>query len=254
MTDKFAAVLPLLLVFGVFALMSASSDTPWRKDAAQWTDREAQAVLSASPWAQSVDAEMHDPREDMEEYTPPPPAAERAGMAGQTNPTAPKGHWDGGVGRNRMGTLPSLPVVVRWDSAAPVREARRHVAGGPDPDASSPDYVITVTGLIPARRYRSAGRTDASSNSDGAADARNPEELLEAFMSFSRLLPHGEDAIAPRNVRLDSASGAIHIFFPRTRPIEAKSKDVIFLTRFGAFKVRAKFHLKDMRYQGKLAL
>jgi hypothetical protein len=72
-------------------------------------------------------------------------------------------------------------------------------------------------------------------------------------MSSSRLLPRGETAIAPSNVRLDSASGALHIFFPRIRPIEAKAKEVVFVTRFGGFKVRAKFRVKDMRYQGKPA-
>jgi hypothetical protein len=252
MTDKSAAVLPLLLVFG---LLSPGSDSPWSKDAGQWTDRDAQLVLASSPWAQAVNAEMADPREEMEQYTAPLPGAERAGMAGQTNPTGNGGgRWDGGAGRNRMGSLPSLPVTVRWDSALPVREALRRIPGHPEPDSSSADYIITLTGLIPAGRYRSAGRTDASSNSAGASDARNPEELLEAFMSFSRLLPSGDAAIAPRNVRLDSASGAVHIFFPRTHPIEAHAKEVVFLTRFGGFKVRAKFRVKDMRYQGKLAL
>jgi hypothetical protein len=251
MTDKVTAVLPLVLVF---ALLSASSGDPWDKDAAQWTDQDAQLVLSDSPWVQSVEAEMHDPRDDRDEYSAPPPAGERAGMAGQTNPVAPSGRWDGGTGRNSMGSLPSLPVTVRWDSALPVREALRRVSGSETPGASSGDYVITLTGLIPAGRYHSAGRADTSSNSDGVSDKRNPEELLEAFMSSSRLLPRGETAIAPSNVKLDPASGALHIFFPHTRPIEAKAKEVVFVTRFGDFRVRAKFRVKDMRYQGKPAL
>jgi hypothetical protein len=251
MTDEPATVLPFLLVFG---LLPAGSGVPWDKDSTQWTDRDVQLMLASSPWVQSVSAVMADPRDEMEQYSEPLPGAERAGMAGKTNPTPNSGRWDGGIGRNRMGTLPSLPVVVRWDSALPVREALRRSAGSPAPDFSSADYIITVTGLIPAGRYRSAGHTEASSNSDSSADARNPEELLEAFMSFSRLLPRGAAAIAPRNARLDPASGAVHIFFPRTHPIEAGSKDVVFLTRFGGFTVRAKFRIKDMRYEGKLTL
>jgi hypothetical protein len=196
---------------------------------------------------------MADPRDEREEYSAPLPGAERAGLAGKTNPTSNGGRWDGGVGRNQMGSLPSLPVVVRWDSALPVREALRRSGGAPDSDVA-PDYIITVTGLIPAGRYRSAGHAEASSNSDNSSDPRNPEQLLEAFMSFSRLLPRGAAAIAPRNARLDSASGDIHIFFPRTHPIEASSKEVLFLTRFGGFTVRAKFRIKDMRYHGKLTL
>jgi hypothetical protein len=251
MTDKLAAVLPLLLVF---ALLAGDSGAPWGKDSTQWTDRDAQLVLAASPWAQSVSAVMADPRDEKEDYAAPLPGAERAGLAGKTNPTATAGRWDGGVGRNSMGTLPSLPVVVRWDSALPVREALRRSAAAPDADASSTDYILTVTGLIPRGRYHSAGHAETSSNSDNSSDPRNPEELLEAFMSFSRLLPRGSAAIAPRNVRLDSASGTVHIFFPRTHPIEARSKEVVFLTRFGGFTVRAKFRVKDMQYQGKLTL
>jgi hypothetical protein len=252
MTDKPAAVLPLLLVLGLLA--SGGSDA-WDKDSTQWTDHDAQAVLADSPWAHSVSAVMADPRDEMEKYPEPLPGPERAGLAGHTNPTPGGGRWDGSVGRNRMGSLPSLPVVVRWDSALPVREALRHSGKAPDSDASDADYIITVTGLIPAGRYRSTGHAETSSSSDGSSDARNPEELLEAFMSFSRLLPRGAAAIAPRNARLDSASGAVHIFFPRTRPIEAaSSKEVVFLTRFGGFTVRAKFHIKDMRYHGKLTL
>ena len=250
MTDELAAVLPLLLLFG---LLFANSGSPWERGPAQWTVQDAQLVLATSPWAQSVDAVMHDPRDDMEEYSAPLPAGERAGMAHQTNPAETGGHWDGGVGRNRMGSLPSLPVTVRWDSALPVREALQRVSKGPAPDASS-DYIITVTGLIPGGRYRSAGAAATTSNSDGTSDKRNPEELLEAFMSSSRLLPRGAATIAPRNVKLDAANGAVHIFFPRTPPIEVKSKEVVFLTTFGGFKVRAKFRVKEMRYQGKLAL
>lgn len=251
MTDKPATVLPLLLVFG---LLAAGSGVPWEKASTQWTDRDAQVVLATSPWAQSVSAVMADPRDEMEKYSEPLPGPERAGLAGHTNPTPTGGRWDGAVGRNRMGSLPSLPVVVRWDSALPVREALRHSGGAPDSDASSADYIITVTGLIPAGRYRAAGHAETSSNSDGTSDARNPEELLEAFMSFSRLLPRGAAAIVPRNVRLDPASGAVHIFFPRTHPVEAGSKEVLFLTRFGGFTVRAKFRIQDMQYQGKLTL
>jgi len=251
MTDKQAAVLPLLLAFG---LLGAGSGTPWDRDSTQWTDRDVQQVLATSPWAQSVNAVMADPREEIENYSAPLPGPERAGMAGQTNPTSNGGRWDGAVGRNRMGSLPSLPVVVRWDSAVPVREALRRSAGTPESDVSVADYVLTVTGLIPGGRYRSAGHTEASSNSDSSSDARNPEQILEAFMAFSRLLPREAAPIAPRNVKLDSASGAVHIFFPRTHPIEAGSKEVVFLTRFGGFTVRAKFRVKDMRYRGKVTL
>ena len=182
-----------------------------------------QQVLATSPWAQSVNAVMADPRDEMEDYSAPLPGPERAGMAGQTNPTSNGGRWDGAVGRNRMGSLPSLPVVVRWDSALPVREALRRSAGTPDSDVSLADYVLTVTGLIPGGRYRS-GRPHRSLVEQRQLFRR--AQSRSKFWKLSCLFPAccRADAapIAPRNVKLDSASGAVHIFFPRTHPIEGR--------------------------------
>jgi hypothetical protein len=272
MTDKPAIVLPslshlpvlllpVLLVRGVLPVMAADATSSWNKDPGQWTDQDAQLVLTASPWSQSASAVMADPRDEIEPSPTPAPAAERSGLAGSNNPTGTAtsggGRWDGSVGRNRMGRLPSVPVLVRWDSALPVREALRRTAGAGEAEkngGSSSDYVVSLSGLIPGGRYRSSGRTETASRSDGGVDARNPEEILEAFMSYSRLLPSGAAAIVPSNVKLDAATGAVQIFFPRTHPIEAGAKEVVFLTRFGGLTVRAKFRVKEMKYQGKLEL
>jgi hypothetical protein len=263
MTDKPAIVLPslsllrVLLVLGALPAMAADATLSWNKDPGQWTDKDAQFVLTASPWSQQVGAVMADPRDEMEPAAAPLPGAEKSGLAGSTNPTSNGGRWDGSVGRNRMGHLPSVPVLVRWDSALPVREALRRAPGAAEAEKNSDPssgYVITLSGLIPGGRYKSSGHTETSSHSDAGVDARNPEELLEAFMSASRLLPRGAAAILPSNVKLDAATGAVHIFFPRTHPIGAGEKEVTFSTRFGGLTVRAKFHVKEMKYQGKLEL
>ena len=53
---------------------------------------------------------------------------------------------------------------------------------------------------------------------------------------------------------LDAATGAIHLFFPRTAAINLKDKEVLFATRFGSMKIEKRFRLKDMTYRGKLEL
>jgi hypothetical protein len=226
---------------------------PWEKKAADWSAADVQRLLTTSPWAQAVDATVTDPQDQPEPPAPEPlPGAKEAGLKG--GPTTPR--WDGGVGRNRMGRLPTIPVVVRWDSAAPILEALNRSGGlKPHTEGAPPqDYCITVLGLVPTGRYRAAGKPETTSRSDDAIDARNPEELLEAFMLSSRLRPRGAAEIRPGNVRLDPATGAVYIFFPRTHAIELNQKEVLFVTRFGGLNVRTKFRLAAMKYQGKLEL
>jgi hypothetical protein len=107
---------------------------------------------------------------------------------------------------------------------------------------------------VPTGRYRAVGQPQTTSRSDDTVDARNPEDLLEAFMSSSRLRPKGAAEIRPENVQLDPSTGAVHIFFPRTRPIELDQKEVVFVTHFGGLNVKTKFRLAAMKMQGKLEL
>ncbi len=224
-------------------------------------------MLSNSPWAHETSATIIDPYDAIEQTNAPLPGAREAGIAGPS--TQP--HWDGGPGHNRMGRMPTVPITVRWESALPIREALKlsasadaspvesSVAAKPLAPADS-DYIVTVIGLIQGGKYRAMGKTaDTSvSSSDGESrknpDAANPEEVLEAFMQFSRLRTSGMSEIRPQNVKLDPATGAVHIFFPRTRPLSLRQKDVVFVTHFGSLNVQAKFHLSAMKYRGQLEL
>ncbi len=243
-------MLPAALVFGGFA------SQPWDKPSNTWTPGDVNRILASSPWAQQADAVMADPRDSPDpqaDNTPVPPPSNPAinGPGGTSDPTAP--HWNGQIARNRMGHLATVPVTVRWDSARPIREALEK-AGTPNKSEAIENYVITLQGLVPAGKYRSVGQTENTSQSDGSTDARNPEEVLEAFMAYSRLLPRGSAAIRPENARLEAETGTVYIFFPRTHPLGSGSKEVDFVTHFGALNVRAKFRLAAMKYQGKLDL
>ncbi len=162
------------------------------------------------------------------------------------------------------GGVPSLQVMVRWDSALPVRQAllRSTPAATPEtgysPAQAGKDYIITILGLVPGGTYRPAGRLDTQSTSDTldstGRGAHDPEEMLEGLMSASRLFPKGLAPIAPEDVKLDPATGAIHLFFPRTEAIRPANKEVSFATRFGSMKIEKTFRLKDMVYKGKLEL
>ena len=243
-----------LAFVSVIAALLAFASEPWNKDPKQWSVQDAERILTSSPWAQTAKAAFAD--NDVREESPPGPlpGAPQAGMAGPRGVT--DGNWDGGVGRIPRGSPPALPILIRWDSAGPVREAAG-IAGqlaAVDASTASKDYVIAVLGFVPANRYRNGGRLDTSSSSDDRIDARDPEELLEGLMETSRLIRRRRPAIAPDNTKLDGASGTLRIFFPRTDPITAAEKEVIFRTRLGSLTVQRTFRLKEMMIAGRLEL
>jgi hypothetical protein len=245
----------------VIAALVLSAGEPWKaKNASTWTPQDVEKVLSDSPWVQQAGALFSLAAEDPPEVPIPVPAAAPPGLGGPVNSSSPR--WDGGVGRSR-GPDPTLTVLIRWDSALPVREALQR--SGPDPhqayidEHAAKDYIISIVGLVPGGRYRSVGHTASDSRSDDtedsrAVDARNPEEMLEALMTASSLTPKDKTAISPEDAKLDASTGTLHIFFPRTEPITAADKEVTFTTRFGALTVQKRFRLKDMKYQGQLEL
>jgi hypothetical protein len=247
----------------VFAAVIQASQ-PWDKTPDGWNQAEIQRVLTNSPWAQQTSATIIDPYDAIEPTQAPLPGAKEAGIAGPS--TGPR--WDGGVGRNRMGRLPTVPITVRWDSATPVREALRlssppnaspndSLSAKPGADVSSA-YVITIIGLVQGGKYRAQGNPTepkiSSSDNTKTIDAGDPEGVLEAFMQYSRLRAPGVPDIHPNNVKLDPATGAIHIFFPRTHPLGRHQKEVQFTTHLGSLNVSAKFRLGSMTFRGQLEL
>jgi hypothetical protein len=237
-----------LLWAGGFALWLASvvlraahaPPPPWEKPVDSWSAEDVAALLSNSPWALQTVAEMEDPADAIEPAPPGPPDT------GERGPN--KKPWDGGVGRNRMGHLATIPVTIRWDSALPVRQAQKDLAAPPQ------FYVISLSGLVPPGRYRAAGQTETSSTSDGSFDSRNPEEVLEAFMAYSMISEKGGPDLGPENVKLDPVTGVVRIFFPRKPALDPDQKEVLFVTHFGKLHVRAKFRLASMKYHGNLEL
>ena len=234
------------------AISLLAAQQPWKTSSPQqWTAQDVERVMTDSPWAQLAGASFA----LSEENDPPPgPSAEspQSGMA-NSNGTA-DGRWDGGVGRLDRTGPPTLNVTVRWDSALPVRLAakREHTEARYAPDQLRKNYIITIVGLVPAGRY---GQPQLNSRSgDDGVDVRNPEEMLEGVMRYSRLFPRGKSAIRPDDAKLDSATGHLHLFFPRTEGIALSDKEVTFETRFGSLSVVKRFRLKDMVYQGQLEL
>ncbi len=219
----------------LLALGVAVAGPPWKgknPDPGKWTAAELELVLSNSPWSQTANATFPEARDDGPINAYALPGAQQAGLPGNPKNAATDGRWDGGVGRNTgRGQVPTLPVLIRWDSAAPVRQALS-VSGERTPEENGRDYVITVVGLV------SAGK----------------DQPLEGLMGNSNFRIPGKPVIGAEDAKVDRKTGAVHLYFPRTSPITASDKEVTFTTRFGSLSVVKKFRLADMIYRGRLEL
>ena len=235
---------PGLMAAIVLASVVYGAPPPWERPVGSWSAEDIAALLNNSPWAIQASAVMADPEDAIEpQPAGPPDTGERNGPGGQ-----PRARWDGEPGRKRKGQLATVPVTVRWESALPIRQAQKEAAAPTDA------YVISLAGLIPAGRYRAAGQTETTSSSDGSVDARNPEEVLEAFMSYSKIVSKGAHDLQPENVKLDPRTGTIRLFFSRNTSIDPNQKEVLFITHFGGLNVRVKFRLSSMKYHGNIEL
>lgn len=241
-----------VMMFALSAALLWGSSQPWKtSEPDRWTARDVDQLLADSPWAQPAGASFSLAEED----GPAPPAIDvpQAGMPSPRN-SATDGRWDGGVGRVNRNGPPTLTVTVRWDSALPIRQAQERQRSQPEykPAQLRGEYIITIEGLVPGGRY---GRPELDSRSgDRALNMRNPEEMLEGVMRYSRLYPRGKTPLRADDAKLDNATGTLHLFFPRSEPITLADKEVTFETRFGALSILKKFRLRDMLYHGQLEL
>ncbi len=240
----YRTVLRVGLVCGASALLVYAAQSWNKKNSAEWSPKEVERLLTDSPWASQVNASFdNSPAPEPYIQTGPLPGPAQAGLANGRGVS--DGKWDGGVSRNRPGGVPSLPVLVRWDSALPVREALLRSQAGTNfsSEQAEKDYIISVMGLVPGGTYKRSGE-----------NPQNPEEMLNGLMAASAILRRGKPAVRATQIKLDASTGAVHLFFPRTEPITPSDKEVTFATRFGSMRVEKTFRLKDMAYKGKLEL
>jgi len=236
----------LLTILLVSPLLRASSEK----------HRDAKQLLTSSPWTVQVEATMDDPADVPEISEDVPRTISQAGQPNVGNGnTDINTRWDGQIGRTRRGHLPTIPIMVRWDSAAVIRNAlkERQDANAAAFSAAAPsNFILSVVGLLPAKAVKGPATLQPKSSSDEAGDqARSTEEILEWFMGNSLMLVKGQPAMRPQNVKVDADSGTVHLFFNRTDSLMAKKPDVQFETRYGTVNVQAKFHVREMTVDGR---
>ena len=139
-----------------------------------------------------------------------------------------------------------MKVTVRWESAKPVRDARKKPVRPED----APFYVISA-GALPAADG-GWGRDDGSTSPED-----RKKRMEQHLKEVTRLERKGHDPLVVDHVILVEANGVRYLvfYFPRDpHPIVADDREVIFVTSLGPLEIRAKFALKSMGFGSELAV
>jgi hypothetical protein len=154
--------------------------------------------------------------------------------------------------------MPKFDVTVRWESAAPIRDALKQTVPA-EPDV----YTIGVIGMPSMNMGRRGGvprgiaTQPQGDESNTQRQGPSDQDLLERLQQTAQIEVKGQPPLHPRKVdREESLSGQLIVFhFDRAElPITSASKDVIFSMRMGAMVLKAKFTPKDMVYKDRLSL
>jgi hypothetical protein len=229
-----------------------------------WGEKEIQRMLINSPWAHAVSISTQPLSAgrgapgtgvDVPGNNVPgsnAPGNNNAGI-GLPSDTAPRLGEIGGGGSTLPeveSSVPKISVVVRWQTALPVRQAFIRAKYGSEA-ATSPEaksslerqealYVIAVS-EVPAALLR--------------GDA---EKLKQSIEAQSTLFAKGKEPLRPSEIQFSEPAELMDVFliFPKSAAsaFSLDDKEVEVSTRIGDAVVKYRFRLKDMVYNGKLEL
>ena len=159
----------------------------------------------------------------------------------------------GGGGGEMGGQAPDVPhVVVRWDSAVPMREAMKKVSVSKsvaDEDVKA-FYIVAVEGVR-------LGRPGAAKPAGASEPKMLAPEQQDRLQGVTSLTAKNKDGIKPAKIDgMTNEDGKLtfRFYFPRSADFSLDDKEVVFQTRVGPMELKQKFVLKDMTFDGKLAL
>ena len=190
------------------------------EDPDKWTSDQIQELISKSPWAKPVSAEL-------KAFAPLSPATGRR----RTMPGMPR------AGAGDTTGSPKFQGVVRWASAKPIRLALKEQF----PEDLEGYFVISVSGLP----IVSGHGGDDTSDGDSYAGLKQKTSLQVK----------GQEAVQPSLIEPDprETSTLYFGFLPQIVQLDS-DKTVTFETTMDPLKVKAKFEMKTMKFRGDLAV
>jgi hypothetical protein len=218
----------------ILVCLLGAADPPWKnKPVQQWDEEDAKQVLTSSPWvAKVVPVELPE--------LPAEPRRDGGGPGGgrETGP----GGVDGAV---YMPGAPKTPapkrypgaLLLRWESAAPIRvaEIKAHEMGAPDWEG---DYYVLAVYHVP----------------DLNSSPMIPAGVLKGAAWLKR---EGKKDLKPARVEIlqeQTSSSIVVYLFPRSEAVTKEDGRLEFVAQIGRLSLTQCFNLEEMLYQGKLEL
>jgi hypothetical protein len=218
------------------ALLLVAGGPSWQsKPIAQWSGNDAKQVLRSSPWVKRANVSLlFQPSEDQL----------RAGgnMGGGKGVGLESLEVSALVGGSQH---PNTPVkkpgylVVRWESASPVRQAETKLQDANAPGWDGEYYAIAVYG-VPV----DAGRLDEPGRSG----------VIKKLGVLKRDGMKDEKAAKVDIAPSGNGLATVLYLFPRSIAIGADEKRIEFSAQLGRIFVAQYFYPKEMQFQGKLDL
>ncbi len=240
------------------ALSLYAADFWQSKPFSEWSEKDTQRMVENSPWSKPVSVAIGG--------TDGPRAGRGRGNRGGNDgmgETAGAGSTGGLIedpmsnvgGRNRnagggdvTGPIATATFIVRWQSALPVKEALlkqkygSEVGASPEAkkvlEADEKVYVIALAGVA------------------GGMLRGDMENIKKALLGATALSAKGKDDLKPVDVQFGKAAKGfeIYFFFPKKIEYSVDDREIEFNSKLESIMVRQKFKLKDMMFDGKLAL
>jgi hypothetical protein len=225
------------------ALLLIAADPAWKeKPVADWTEEDAQQILGNSPWAKTVVAGIARRRTEDERR--------EGGNMGQPHGVGYDGVEDRkrplpealgnpfAVGKTPLPTAPTIRLLVRWESALPVRAAEFKARESAPPTLSDDGYIIAVYG-VPASFAKG-----------------DPTTLGKPLREQAALRREGKKDVLPSRAEVFQLDNSVVVayLFPLSAEISKKDDVVEFSALIGRLQVSQHFLVGQMQFQGKLEL
>jgi hypothetical protein len=243
---NFRAAFGLVLYSVTCAAQSASTVPFWmRKAPAQWTEQEAQQILTRSPWTAQLTAGVarrlteDQLREGGQMGQPTGVGYEGVDPKG-SGPKVSPNIFTGAGGNDR--SVRSLPGAVNlricWQSALPVRLAGLKSHAREPPTLEGDGYQIAVYG-VPGIDFKG-----------------DPQQLGDPLKKTAALKRDGQKDVRPIRVEVfKRPEGLIVVYlFPLSAEIKSADGQVQFDAQIGRINASYTFDLKAMEFLGKLEL
>jgi hypothetical protein len=230
------------LILGCTALAIAADEAWKTKPVADWTDQDARQILENSPWAKTVIAgiarrQTEDERREGGNMGQP----KGIGYDGVEDKKLPLREELGNpfvAGKPLPSTAPTIHLLVRWESALPVRAAEFKVHEEPPPTSSDDGYSIVVYG-VPASFAKG-----------------DPTSLGKPLREMAALRREGKKDVLPSKVEVFQLENSVTVayLFPLSAEISKTDEIIEFSALIGRLQVSQHFLISQMQFQGKPAL